>query len=246
MSEDGRTLALYLLTSPHTTLIGAFRLPDGYVCEDLQWTVERVSKGFAELFEKGFANRCETTKWVWIRKFLEWNPPENPNQWKSARKLASQVPDECAWNADFQRVFARAAGDPEPAPRNPSETVCKPFRNQEQEQEQEQDITPPTPPSWGSARARATSAGADSTPVKGLDTQAWERWFSYRKQIRRPLKPASIPAAQRALAAFGVDQAAVVEQSIANGWQGLFPLKNPNGPHTHTEPAPQRAREFPA
>lgn len=73
-----------------------------------------------------------------------------------------------------------------------------------------------------SARARD-----DESPVDGLDTQAWERWLAYRKQIRRPLKPASIPAAQRALAAYGVDQAAVVEQSIANGWQGLFALKTP-------------------
>jgi hypothetical protein len=58
-----------------------------------------------------------------------------------------------------------------------------------------------------------------------LDAAAFARWQDYRKQIRKPLKPASIPAAQRALAAFGSEQAAVVEQSIANGWQGLFPLK---------------------
>ena len=34
------------------------------------------------------------------------------------------------------------------------------------------------------------------------------------------------PAAQRALAGFGADQSTVVEQSIANGWQGLFALKS--------------------
>lgn len=71
------------------------------------------------------------------------------------------------------------------------------------------------------ARARDVES-----PVEGLDTQAWERWLEYRKQIRKPLKPVSIPAAQRELAAFGCDQAAVVEKSIANGWQGLFPLKD--------------------
>lgn len=62
--------------------------------------------------------------------------------------------------------------------------------------------------------------------VQGLDTKAWETWFKYRKATRRPLKPASILAAQRSLAAYGVDQAAVVQQSIAAGWQGLFALKN--------------------
>jgi hypothetical protein len=61
--------------------------------------------------------------------------------------------------------------------------------------------------------------------VIGLDSIAWTRFYDYRKQIRRPLKPASIPSAQRQLAAFGADQLAVVEQTMANGWQGLFELK---------------------
>jgi hypothetical protein len=63
-------------------------------------------------------------------------------------------------------------------------------------------------------------------PPPGLDLVSWKRWTDYRSQIRRPLKPVSIPAAQRELAAFGADQAAVVEQSVAHGWQGLFDLKS--------------------
>lgn len=64
-----------------------------------------------------------------------------------------------------------------------------------------------------------------SSPPPGLDLAVWDRWVEYRKQIRKPLKPASIQAAQVALAAFGCNQLAVVEQSIANGWTGLFELK---------------------
>lgn len=59
----------------------------------------------------------------------------------------------------------------------------------------------------------------------GLDAGAWRRWIEYRRELRKPLKPASILAAQRQLAAFGSEQQAVVEQSIANGYQGLFPLR---------------------
>jgi hypothetical protein len=135
LTDDGRTLAMYLLTSPHSTIAGAFRLPDGYACEDLQWTSERVVKGFVELLANGFANRCETTKWVWICKHLEWNPPENPNQRKSAAKIATSIPDECAWKADFMRLSANSLGIEQS---NPCGTVAKPFLNQEQEQEQEQ------------------------------------------------------------------------------------------------------------
>ena len=67
----------------------------------------------------------------------------------------------------------------------------------------------------------------------GLNVSAWETWVDYRKQIRKPLKPASILAAQRKLAAFGCDQSAVVEQSIANGWTGIFQLKNGGTHATH-------------
>ncbi len=65
-----------------------------------------------------------------------------------------------------------------------------------------------------------------STPLPpGLDTEAWSRWIDYRKRIGKPLKPISIPAAQKALAGHGANQSGVVEQSIVNGWQGLFELK---------------------
>jgi hypothetical protein len=74
----------------------------------------------------------------------------------------------------------------------------------------------------------------------GLDLQAWERWETYKREIRKPIKPASLLAAQRKLAGFGSDQAAVVEQSIAQGWTGLFALKesaNGTGRQVH-QPRP--------
>jgi hypothetical protein len=138
LSEDGRTLALYLMTSPHTTIAGVFRLPDGYACEDLNWPSERVVEGFAELFRNGFANRCETTKWVWIVKHLDWNPPENPNQRKATAKCAQGIPANCAWRNDFLADRGEALGLEPPVSANPSATLPQPFLNQEQEQEQEQ------------------------------------------------------------------------------------------------------------
>lgn len=137
LSDDGRMLAFYLLTSPHTTIIGCFRLPDGYVCEDLKWTVGRVCKGFEELFRNGFANRCETTKWVWISRFLKWNQPENPNQWKAADKIIEQIPSSCAWKQAFMRVVDYFKLPEDDRKGNPFETLSKPFRNQDQEQEQD-------------------------------------------------------------------------------------------------------------
>lgn len=58
-----------------------------------------------------------------------------------------------------------------------------------------------------------------------LDEAAWDTWLDYRKQIRHPLFPVSHPLARRKLQRFGDKQMAVVEQSIENGWRGLFPLR---------------------
>lgn len=87
LSEDGRMLALYLMTSTHGNMVGCFLLPDAYAAHDLKWTIQRVSEGFKELFAKSFAYRCEITFWVFIRGHCKWNQFENPNVAKAAGKL---------------------------------------------------------------------------------------------------------------------------------------------------------------
>lgn len=143
MSEDGRNLAIYLLTSPHGTIAGVFRLPDGYACDDLQWDAQRVQAAFAELQQHGFARRCETTKWVWIVNHFEWNPLDNPNQRKAASKVANMVPSACAWGGEFMVVCGPVFQPDGALQRNPfgtvHQTLPEPFRNQEQEQEQEKE-----------------------------------------------------------------------------------------------------------
>lgn len=70
-----------------------------------------------------------------------------------------------------------------------------------------------------------SSNGAEMTAI-GLDQEAWERWVAYRQAIRKPIKPASLEAMQVKLARFGDQQGDVVDQSISQQWQGLFPLKD--------------------
>jgi hypothetical protein len=182
LSDNGKLLALYLMTCAHSTIAGVFRLPDGYVAEDLNWGLETVKQGFQELHAKGFATRCEATKWVWVTKHLEWNPPENPNQRTSVRKLSFSVPEQCTWRLDFITKNAELLGIEAPAPANPLPTLVKPFLNQEQEQEQEQKTgtgaeagaEPKSPAS--TAPAPATTAAAADAPVTKRGTRLSEDW----------------------------------------------------------------------
>ncbi len=67
---------------------------------------------------------------------------------------------------------------------------------------------------------------------------AWESYLSYRKSSRlKSLAPASIQAQLRNLSEMGHDEAIeAIHQSIANGWQGIFPPKS-------KKPAPAKAKE---
>lgn len=115
--DDARTLAAYLLTSPHTTTLGAFRLPDAYACDDLGWVSERLRNGLETLSRIGFVRYCSTTKWVWVVKFLEWNKPANPNIRKAIAKMALNVPG----SVPFREEILASSGV--------SETVSKPLGN---------------------------------------------------------------------------------------------------------------------
>jgi len=168
LSEDARTLAFYLLTNPHGTIAGVFRLPDGYVMEDLQWGLERVNKGFNELVAEGFVNRCGTTKWVQIINHFTWNPLENPNQRKAAAKVAHQIPESCAWKPDFMRVCADILGIESTTKNNHSETLSEPFLNQDQEQEQY--LKPPNPLAEAKVEPPREIAALENQAVAKLPT----------------------------------------------------------------------------
>ncbi len=54
-------------------------------------------------------------------------------------------------------------------------------------------------------------------------TETWMRWVKYRKETRNALTPSTIEAQFKKLAAYGLAGAILsIDQSIANGWRGLF------------------------
>ncbi|EDP46552.1 hypothetical protein [Rickettsiella grylli] len=139
LSTHAKLLAVYLLTGPHTNMLGCFRLPIGYVAEDLKWNGETVYQVFSELSQVKFLIRDTESNWILITHFLDWNPIENPNQGKSLSKLFKRVPTQSmvfrplivsllAQNKHLDEGF-----------KNHLATLSQPFQNQEQNQEQDQN-----------------------------------------------------------------------------------------------------------
>lgn len=112
----------------------------------------------------------------------------------------------------------------------PNSKPCKLTVNTERDIDIERDIVkekervktkkknPPTPPEF----------------PKNLDTpefrQAWSDWEQHHREIKKKLTPLAVKRQLKILESYGLpDAIAMIEQSISNGWQGLFELKNNYG-----------------
>lgn len=58
-----------------------------------------------------------------------------------------------------------------------------------------------------------------------INASAWAEWVKYRKEIRKPLTKTSITKQLKLLEANKADHVEILNQSMQNGWTGLFPLK---------------------
>ena len=130
--SDVMLLGAYLLTCHHRNMIGCYRLPITYAADDLEWEPTRVSNALGQLAAMGFATYCFRSRFVWVHKFLEFNPLENPNQRTGAWCKAEEIPQNCEFRPQFLELLSTITGMgetlSEPFP-NPFETLSKPFTN---------------------------------------------------------------------------------------------------------------------
>ena len=179
MSEDARTLALYLLTCPHGNLIGLFRLPDAYAADDLQWSIERVSKGFRELFERGFCDRDGASNWLVIPNYTRWNQFENPNVAKSASKVFESAPDCSAKSICARGLLKHCANLPEPF-RKGLETLLDSVRKPEPSQSLARAEPEPEP----EPEPVATAASPPRPPAQRGPSKTDAIWRAYSDEYR--------------------------------------------------------------
>jgi hypothetical protein len=95
----------------------------------------------------------------------------------------------------------------------------------------QKDKQKPTPSSSSLSSSSNTEGGEEIEFPAKLQTsrfrQAWNEYLDYRKAAKfKPLQPASIKAQFKKLSEIGHDIAIeAITNSIANGWQGIFPPK---------------------
>jgi hypothetical protein len=132
LSEEGKMLFLYLLTSPHRNMGGFYYLPLPYLCFDAGLDEKRVIKAFEELSAKDMALYDSEAQVVLIKKWFCYNPIENENQAKGLNKQLSEIPksklfesfancvkEHCKYTETILKGFDIPFS-------NPSETLSKP------------------------------------------------------------------------------------------------------------------------
>lgn len=91
-SDEVKLGGLFVLTCPHRTMEGIYRLPISYMAADLRWTVKKVSRVIASLTEEGFLRFDSKTNVMLIVDALKIQAPENENQAKSCLRRIANLP----------------------------------------------------------------------------------------------------------------------------------------------------------
>jgi hypothetical protein len=91
-TDDGRTLAIYLLTCSHRTAEGFYRLPATVALDDLKWQRDRWDAAVAELAETDFADYDAGPRLVLVRKGLKYHAPiHGPKSIKGALNVLDKA-----------------------------------------------------------------------------------------------------------------------------------------------------------
>lgn len=199
--DDTRLLALYLLTCPHRTTEGLFRLPRLYALADLGWSTERFDEGFRRLQDDGFIEWDPAAQVVLIVKALQWQSPDNPNMVKAALRQLAMVP-ETPLKARFRQLaerfcerlaeglpggFGEGSGDPlpqSPAPPQPPEDPPSPPAGADPD-EHDKDLPEFTKDVHELTREFAVGVRANGHPIPAKGSKSRDSWLVEMDRLLR-------------------------------------------------------------
>lgn len=77
--------------------------------------------------------------------------------------------------------------------------------------------------------------------LKNIDgfIDSWIEWFNYRKELKKKLTKSSAVKQLKLLSQYPDDAKDIIEKSITNSWQGLFPINNNNQKGNHLQQSEQ-------
>ena len=217
-------LAVYLMTSPHSTMTGVFHCPVLYMAHETGIPFEGASKALRRLIEAGFCEYEEASETVFVVRMASFQiadklkPGDNRivGLKKEVSKMASSL-----LRSRFLAIYSVAFclnSDGEKT--SPFEAPLKPLRSQEQEQEQEQE----------QKKNSRVAAVADSTSKtisikdlvsEGVEKQKAADWLVLRKAKRLPLTLSAWIDTKAEGERVGLTPADTVAHAVSCNWAGF-------------------------
>lgn len=174
LGKEVRLLALYLLTSPHASMIGIYYLPISLITHETDIPFEAASKGLRSLSEIGFCSYDEAMEYVWIHEMANYQIggqlKQTDNRIKSINDIYQKLPNLSFLPKFFEKYKDQYGLENAHEKGTPFEGASKPLRSQEQEQEQEQE----------QKRKTLMSGKPDAFPLK--DTLIFEKQNAENKK----------------------------------------------------------------
>lgn len=221
-------VAMYLVTSPHSSAMGLFYLPILYVAHETGLSQEGASKALQRACEAGFCAYDAEAEVVWVFEMARFqigeslSPKDNRVKWVNEEYL--KLP-KCSFLKDFYDKYASAfhLKGPRFGGQNtsPLQAPCKPLVSQEQEQEQEQDKEPPIPPLGveGGVSPSDCNEPEEFQDPADMPSLAFEEFYdAYPKQVDKAKAWNAWRKLGRANPGLASLQAAIVEQSQSDQW----------------------------
>ena len=137
--SEGVVVALYLMTSPGSNMLGLYYQPQLFMAHETGLGVEGASKGLAWCIEEGFCRYDEATEMVWVIEMAKWQIAEELKPTDNRCAGIQRDYDSLPANPFLAPFFDRYVSAFHLSTRRDGKGASKPLRSQEQEQEQEQE-----------------------------------------------------------------------------------------------------------
>jgi hypothetical protein len=166
---ESQVLALYLMTSPHATMIGVFHCPIQYMAHETGLTLEGASKALARLIEADFCTFDGDDDVVWVHEMAAHQVGtmlhHKDKQVIGITKQYAQIAQR-----HIRRGFYDRYKDDFHLPEwventRTLEGAYKALRCQEQEQEQEQEQDNPPPNESADSPGQSCKKPVNGTPI---------------------------------------------------------------------------------
>jgi hypothetical protein len=139
---EAQLVALYLITNPHTNMLGIYYLPCPFIAHETGIPLEEASKALGRLCKLGFCSYDEQSEYVWVHEMAFYQVAEqlrpNDNRVKGINEAYESLPD-LPFLKDFYDKYKAALFLKEARENTgPFEGPSEPRGGQEQKQEHEQ------------------------------------------------------------------------------------------------------------